>query len=182
MRIILLVAAVLFTTGIADVANACQYPTPQPFEKALASATSVFVFRLDEAQYKREDFGSGAHTSWVEGRISLIQNLYGNPVGLKKIEYDSGWCGGVNMIVGHHYLIATNASGDIIQLEPADESLYDIEGFYDPSEKKRSLRSFLVRPVIQAIYANRPLPARFPPEEIAGRTTVQAPPPPVSAD
>lgn len=158
-------------------ANACQVPVPTTFKEALTSATSVFVFRLDQAEYKRENFGPDAHTSWEEGRISLVQNLYGNPVGIKKITYYSGSCGGVNLVVGHHYLIATNASGDTIRLESADESLYDIENFYDPSNKERSLRSFLVRPVTQAIYGIKPLPDNFPPEEIAGRTTLRVPPP-----
>lgn len=179
MRINIRAIAVAFVAALAGNANACQFPTPTTFKEALTSATSVFVFRLDQAEYKRKNFGPNVHTSWVEGRISLVQNLYGNPISLKYIKYYSGWCGGVNLVVGHHYLIATSATGDTIQLELDDQSLYDIEGFYDPSDKRRSLRSFVVQPVVQAAYGKNPLPENFPPREIAGRTTLQGPPPPI---
>lgn len=171
--------AIVLATMFTDRANACQVPVPRTFKEALAPATSVFVFRLDEAKFKRENLGPVAYASWVEGRISLVQNLYGNPISLKYIKYYSGWCGGVNLVVGHHYLIATSATGDTIQLELDDQSLYDIEGFYDPSDKRRSLRSFVVQPVVQAVYGKKPLPENFPPREIAGRTTLQGPPPPI---
>ena len=144
----------------------------------MADATSVFIFRLDEAIYKSKDLGPDVQTGWSEGKIALVQNLYGNPTSFKNVIFHSTWCGEVKLVVGRHYLIATNASGDTIRLVPADASLYDIEGFYNPKDKKQSLRSFLIQPVVQAIYGTKSLPDTFPPQEIAGSTVLQPPPPP----
>jgi len=151
---------------------------PPTFRSALEVAKAVFVFRLDKAEYRRDNYGSGAYTSWVDGEIRIIQNLYGDPVQYTKVRFPTHWCGGVNLVVGHHYLIATNQAGDTIELASSDGSVLDIEGFYDPSRKERNLRSFLIRPVTQAIYGIRPLPDDYPPSLIAGRTVIQPPPPP----
>lgn len=177
MRRIVIATAVLVSI-FSGRSEACSYPEPPTFQEALSSATSVFVFRLDEARYKRISHGPAAHSAWVEGKIRLVQNLYGNPIDLRIIKYSTFWCGGVDLVVGHHYLIATNASGDTIQLAASDASLYDIEGFYYPHNKAWSLRSLFVFPVIQSIYGIKPLPKDFPPRDIAARTVIQAPPPP----
>jgi hypothetical protein len=174
-----IITALLTVALLAPTAAfGCSIPSPPPtFRSALTDATAVFVFRLDKAEYKRDNYGSGARTSWVEGRIRLIQNLYGDPVQYRRIRFPTHWCGGVNLVVGHHYLIATRQAGDTIELASSDGSILDIEGFYDPSRKGRNLRSFLIRPVTQALYGIRPLPEDYPPSLIAGRTVVQPPPP-----
>jgi len=182
MRISLPAALVALLIIVAAFrANACDVPKPPTFKESLVGAKSVFVFRLDEARYKRKALGASAYSSWVEGEITPVQNLFGNASRFRRIKFTTMWCGAVNLVVGHHYLIATNASSDTIELVSSDASLYDIEGFYDPMEKKRSLRSIFILPVIQAIYGGKPLPDNFPPRDIAERTVLQPPPPPPKA-
>ena len=168
----------LFTTFASFPALACSYPEPPTIRSVLSKASSVFIFRLDHATYKRTEFGGGAHTAWVEGSIKLIHNLYGDPTRYRSIKFSTGWCGGVNLVVGHHYLIATNELGSEIKLGLSDGTVLDIEGYYNASRKKESVRSIVVWPVFKAIYGVEPLPASFPPRFIAERTTVQPPPPP----
>ncbi|KER88066.1 hypothetical protein LMG19146_04042 [Xanthomonas arboricola pv. fragariae] len=79
-----------------------------------------------------------------------------------------------------HYLIATRATGDIIELVAEDASPFEIEDFYNP-EKTASLRSLFILPVIRAIYGVDALPAEFPPRAIAARTVLQLPLPPPPA-
>lgn len=170
--------AILFSAYPA-AAIACQYGEPPTFKSALKVATHVFVFRLDQATYKREDLGDEAYTAWVEGTIRPVQNLYGgDPARYKRIKFRTSWCGAVTLVVGHHYLIATRASGDTIELAMADESILDIEGRYNPSDKRGSLKSPLILPVIKAIYRGEELPATYPPMHILSRTVVLPPPPP----
>lgn len=169
----ILIALLIAHSGGAD---ACSPPSPPSFKDSLDNATSVFIFRLDEATYRVERHGPDVQIGWTEGKITPVQNLYGNPTGFKTIKFHSTWCGDVRLVVGRHYLIATSASGDAIQLAAADRSLYDIEGFYNPKDKKKSLRSHLVRPVVQAIYGAKPLPDNFPPYETASITVNQPPP------
>ena len=178
MRISISAALLVALVGSVGSAEACSYPEPPTFKQSLGEATSVFIFRLDQAQYKRESYGLTAYSTWTEGKITLVQNLYGDPVGFRKIKFSTSWCGGVTLVVGRHYLIATSASGETLELVSSDRSLYDIEGLYNPSDKERSLRSALVLPVIQSIYGIEPLPEDFPPREITRRTVILAPPPP----
>lgn len=157
-------------------AHACSYPEPPTFRSALKRATAVFVFRLDETRYHEE--GSTARRVWAEGKITPVQNLFGNASGYKHLTFHSTWCGGLDLVVGHHYLIATDAKGDTIPLAAADGSLLDLDGFYDPGDLKGNLRRPEILPVIQAIYGVTPLPDNYPPAWIAGRTDGTPPPPP----
>ncbi len=178
MRICISATLAFLIASFTGQAEACSYPQPPSFQESLSAATSVFIFRLDQAQYKRTNYGPTAYSSVVEGKMVLVQNLYGNPVEFRTIKFPTDFCGSVGLVVGRHYLIATNASGDTIELVRADASLYDIEGFYSPDKKERSLRSLFVLPVIQAIYGIKALPDNFPPREIAARTVAQPPLPP----
>lgn len=178
MRSTLLAVLVLFST-FPGAAIACQYGEPPTLRSALKEATNVFVFRLDQATYMREELGSGAYTAWVEGTIRPVQNLYGgDPSRYKRIKFPAIWCGAVTLVVGHHYLIATRAVGDTIELEMADESILDVEGRYNPSDKPGNLKRPLILPVIKAIYRGEELPVSFPPRDILSRTVVVPPPPP----
>ncbi|WP_355606066.1 hypothetical protein RZV17_20070 [Xanthomonas cannabis] len=86
-------------------------------------------------------------------------------------------CGAARLVVGRHYLIATNASGNTIELVAEDASLFDVEDFYNPEKKTASLRSMFILPVIRAIYGVEALPADFPPRDIADITVFHLPPP-----
>lgn len=176
-RISSTVMAVVLGIAAGQV-NACSIPAHPTFKQSLQNATSVFIFRLDQARYRREDFGLGAHTSWVEGKITLVRNLYGDPTRLVNIQFSSVLCGAVKLVVGRHYLIATPATGDTIELVGGDASLFEIEDLYNPERKTASLQSMLILPVIRAIYGVHALPEDFPPREIAARTVLQLPPPP----
>lgn len=176
------VASLLLALALLPgLAHACSYPEPPSLRSALQDATAVFVFRLDEAVYKRTELGSVAYTSWVEGRIQPIQTLHGDASRYTRIQFPTFWCGSVNLVVGHHYLIATKASGNTIELVRADGSVLDIEGFYDPRRPERNLSGVLA-PVVQAIREGKPLPDDFPSVRMKGRTVVQPPPPPGHGD
>ena len=161
-----------------NVSHACSYSEPRTFKSALQDANSVFVFQLRGAKYKRKELGNGAYFSWVEGEIFPVQNLYGNPANYRTIQFSTDWCGGVNLVVGHYYLIATSATGSRIELTRADGSLYDLGGFFSPSNTKANLKSPLIFPVVKAIYKVEALPSNFPPRWVAALTVIQPPPPP----
>jgi hypothetical protein len=176
MRATLFALPVLSLALLPVTASACSYPPPPSFSSALKGSTNAFVFRLDRAEYKRTDLGAGgAQTGWVEGKVTLIQNLHGDSSRYKNIRFSTFWCGGVNLVVGHHYLIVTNAKGDTIQLAPADGSVLDVDGLYDPNNKKRNLKLPQILPVIRAIYAGEKLPQGYLPRALAARTVVQPP-------
>lgn len=175
------IAALLFGASLSCtplMARACSYPDPPTFRSALKRATAVFVFRLDETRYRKQKVGASAHKVWSEGTITPVQNLFGDASGYRNLTFKSTWCGGLNLVVGHHYLIATNAKGDTIPLAAADGSLLDLDGLYDPDNLKSNLRGPEILPVIQAIYGTKPLPDTYPPSWIAYRTSAEPPPPP----
>jgi hypothetical protein len=158
-------------------AQACQYPPPPTFREALHAASNVFVFQLVEARYIKQPFGRVAYTDWVEGKIRPLQTLKGDANQYARIRFPTSWCGAVNLVVGHYYLIATHDTGPTMELVRADGSIIDVEGFYDPQEKRRNLRSLPIAPVIRHLYTQTPLDPSFPGPLLAGRTVLQSPPP-----
>ena len=162
--------------GVVSHTHACSFARPPTFKQSLSQAATVFIFRIDQAAYRHNTTGP-VSLSWAEAKITLVQNLYGDPTDYKNLIFHSTWCGELTLVVGRHYLIATNASGDTIELAAADGSLYEVEGFYNPADKRRSLTSPLIEPVIRAIYINDKLPDIFPPHDVAAKTVQQPPPP-----
>jgi len=114
----------------------------------------------------------------VKGIIKPLQDLKGASRGFRAIRFRTAWCGGVNLVVGHHYLIATDSTTDTIELKSGDGSILDIEGFYDSSRKQQSLRSPVLRPVVEFLRQGTQLPDGFPPDYLLGRTIALPPPPP----
>jgi hypothetical protein len=155
-------------------ALACSLPPPKPFRQSLAEAKHVFIFRLDEAVYQEPEPDRAIFTPPVKGRIRLVQTLKGNPTHIKNIGYWIGWCGGLQMSVGHHYLVATREGTDTLYLAPSDRSILDVEGLIDPQDKALTLRTSVVAHVIRAIYRKRPLPLDFPRRDLARRTVPSA--------
>lgn len=178
MRRLIAAALLACSMGLPGIATACSYPEPPTLRSALQHAHAVFVFRLDRAEHQRTDLGSGAYIARVEGDITPLQDLKGDSSGYRKIRFRTAWCGGVNLVVGHHYLIATDSTTDTIELKSSDGSILDIEGFYDPGRKEQSLTSPALRPVVEFLRHGRPLPDDFPSDYFLGRTIVVPPPPP----
>lgn len=167
------ISLILFGISVSCVtlvARACSYSDPPTFRSALKRATAVFVFRLEETRYREEKVSASTHKVWSEGTLTPVQNLFGDASGYRHLTFHSTWCGGLSLVVGHHYLIATNAKGDTIPLAAADGSLLDLDGYYDPDNLKNNLRGPEILPVIQAIYGIKPLPQAYPPSWIANRT------------
>ncbi len=165
------------TLPACQTAQACQYPPPPTFREALDAASNVFVFQLVEARYIKRPLGEVAYTDWVEGKIRPLQTLKGDANQYARIRFPTSWCGAVNLVVGHYYLVAAHDAGPTMELVPADGSLIDVEGFYDPQEKRRNLRSFVIAPVILHLCTQTPLDPSFPGPFLAGRTVLQPPPP-----
>jgi len=110
--------------------------------------------------------------------IKPLQDLKGDSSNFRTIRFRTAWCGGVNLAVGNHYLVATDSTTDAIELKSSDGSILDVEGFYDPNRKEQSLRSPVLRPVVDFLRHGTQLPEGFPSDYLIGRTIVVPPPPP----
>ena len=118
--------------------NACEYPTPPDFSKVAPTAVRIFVFRVMRLNVREQSVtGSDGHVNYFVGADAdvLVQRTFrGETSNISTIRFYNGVCGGVNLIIGHHYLIATNQTAEVIELAPADGSLGDIDPLnYDPS-------------------------------------------------
>ena len=164
--------------GFPGFASACQYPVPPTLDSALKQATSVFMFQLVRADYHRTELGSGVYMAEVEGRIRPLQDLLGDSSGYRKIVFETGWCGGVTLVVGRHYLIATNSKTDTIQLMPEDGSILDIELIYSRPYSDAELRNSPLAPIVAFLREGKPLPPDFPPAWMLEHTISLPPPPP----
>jgi hypothetical protein len=110
-------------------ANACSYPEPPSFATAIKSASNVFVFQLMAAKVMRWQDGE-VYSEWVEGSIRPVTDFKGKSMAYKTIEFSSRPCGGLNLNVGHYFLIVTNQSSEKIELRPDDQSILDITGSF----------------------------------------------------
>jgi len=178
MRKLLALLPLACLVGLPGSASACQYPVPPTLESALKQATSVFIFQLVRADYHRTELGSGAYMAEVEGRISPLQELLGDSRGYKKIVFETSWCGGVTLVVGRHYLIATNSKTDTIKLVPQDGSILDIELIYGRRYSDQELQTGALAPIVAFLREGKQLPPDFPPAWMLEHTITLPPPPP----
>ena len=117
--------------------NACEYPPPPEFARVAPTAARMFVFRVMGLKVREQsvqnDNGTTTYSIWTEADILVQKTLKGESSNITSVRFYNGYCGGVNLTIGHHYLIATNQVGEIIELAPDDKSLGDIDPLYDPT-------------------------------------------------
>ncbi len=165
--------------GLPGFASACQYPVPPTLESALKQATSVFIFQLVRADYHRTELGSGAYMAEVEGRIRPLQELLGDSRGYKKIVFETGWCGGVTLVVGRHYLIATNSKTDTIELvRPKTDRSWTSSSSMAVTIAARNCEPVHWLQPVAFLREGKPLPPDFPPAWMLEHTITLLPPPP----
>lgn len=128
MRHRLLLAVAIAASGFASAAWACVEPDTPTFRKSLDSAASVVIIRLmslslvDTAQNSRD----------LVGNLQTLRVLKGSPH-FQLLRHQAVSCGGLNLQVGHYYLVATRQSGNILHLERGDRSIVDISADYVPT-------------------------------------------------
>jgi len=117
--------------------NACEYPPPPEFAKIAPTAARILVFRVMGLKVREQlvqgEGGNATYAIWSEADILVQKTLKGESSNLSSVRFYNGYCGGVNLTIGHHYLIATNQTGETIELAPDDKSLGDIDPLYDPT-------------------------------------------------
>ena len=129
-----------------DSALACEYPPPPEFAKVAATATRIFVFRVMSLKVREQSMpgndGNTNYAIWAEADVLVQKTFRGDTGNVSTVRFYNGYCGGVNLLIGHHYLIATNQTGDGIELALDDRTLGDIDSLYDPTfSGTRSLES-----------------------------------------
>lgn len=124
-------------TFVTTSASACEYPPPPEFSKIASTSTRLFVFRVMNLKVREQstpnNTGSPNYSVWVEADVLVQKTWRGDTASISTIRFYNGACGGVNLLIGHRYAMATVQTGDVIELAPADRSLADIDAEYDPS-------------------------------------------------
>ncbi len=174
-----LVTAIMLLAGVLPLpVLACSYPEPVPFKEAIANASSIFIFRLESAEVRRQNFDDGSYDEWIEGRIRVAQTLRGDSSPFKSIHFSTRQCAGVRLDMGHYFLVVTDSDGTEIKLSPADQSIIDVTTSFNESRLDVSAHTDLLRP-IHDFLSGKPLPENFPsPYVMEYTSTVPLPPPP----
>lgn len=134
--IALIAFIMLAVSARPEAAPACTFPPPPEFAKIAPTAARIFVFRVmglkvREQSLQMDDGGENTYIG-VDADILVQKTLAGDTANITLLRFHNGACGGVNLIIGHHYLMATNQLDATIDLAPGDRSLGDIEQQYDP--------------------------------------------------
>lgn len=171
MRHRLLLAVAIAASGFAHASLACVEPDTPTLRESLDSATSVAIVRLmslglaDTSQNSRD----------LVGKLQTVRVLKGSPQ-FQLLRHRAISCGGLNLQVGHYYLVATRQSGNVLRLERGDRSIVDISSDYAPTIPVKSKpqlwqtqfadylagkslpKSFNPLPVMYPVYAFPPAP------------------------
>lgn len=136
MKALLLIVLLGFASlRPAMAAASCDFPAPPEFSKVAPAANRIFVFRVMNLRVREQpasDLGSG-YAVFVEADVLVQRTLRGDTSNITAVHFGNGACGGLNLLIGHHYLIATTQNDEVIELKPADRTLADIDVDYDPS-------------------------------------------------
>lgn len=157
MRRHLLLALAIAASGFAPASWACVEPDTPTFRKSLDSATSVAVVRLMSLELA----DTSENSRDLAGNLQLVLALKGSPQ-FQLLRHQAVSCGGLNLRVGHYYLVATRQSGNILRLERGDRSIVDVSADYAPTNPARR-KPQLWQTLFADYLAGKPLPESFDP-------------------
>jgi len=130
-RLLVFVAA--STIGSWTSTYACEYPKPPTFEKVAPTARHIFVFRvlsLKVVRYASKEERFYDELEAVEGAISVEANIKGPQAVFEAVRFKNFVCGGVELQIGHRYLVATNQTGPVLSLVAGDRTFGNIDTEY----------------------------------------------------
>jgi hypothetical protein len=134
-QIFLVAALTIATSPLAH--SACNFPSPPEFSKVATTANRIFVFRVMNLRVREQqtqaDANSSGYAFFVEADVLVNKTLRGDTTNITSIHFMNGSCGGVNLLIGHHYLIATTQTDEVIELKLGDRTLGDIDVEYEPT-------------------------------------------------
>ena len=128
MRNRLILAIVIATSGFTNPSWACVEPETPTLRTSLDSAESVVVVRLMSLGLAN----TSQNSRDLAGKLQTIRVLKGSPQ-FQLLRHQAVPCGGLNLQVGHYYLVATRQSGNVLRLQRGDRSIVDISDDYAPS-------------------------------------------------
>ena len=153
----LAIAVAIAAIGFIAPSRACVEPETPTLRASLDSATSVVVVRL--ISLGLADTSQNSHD--LAGKLQIIRALKGSPQ-FQLLRHEAVPCGGLNLQVGHYYLVATRQTGSILRLQRGDRSIVDIsEDYALTSPPKRTAQLWQTH--FSDYIAGRPLPKAFSP-------------------
>jgi len=154
---------------LSGTAFACSEPDVPTFRQSFANADNVVVFRLVSLGLtdNKEDSRN------LGGKLEPILTLKGSNE-FRYLVHDAVDCGGLNLKVGHYYLVATSQTGSVLQLVRGDKSILDVSAdfgrtyfprpsarylwHFEQALKGHPIRDGLIRELSWRIYAFPPMP------------------------
>ena len=157
MRKKLAIVVALAASGLTTPSWACVEPETPTLRDSLDSATSVVVVRLISLGLAN----TSQNSRDLAGKLQTIRVLKGSPR-FQLLRHEAVRCGGLNLQVGHYYLVATRQAGGVLRLQRGDRSIVDIsEDYALTTPPKRT--SQLWQTSFSDYIAGKPLPKTFNP-------------------
>ena len=157
MRNRLLLAIAIATSGFTSPSLACVEPKTPTFRSSLDTADTVVVVRLMSLGLAN----TSQNSRDLAGKLQTIRVLKGSPH-FQLLRHEALPCGGLNLQVGHYYLVATQQSGNVLRLQHGDQSAVDISDDYALSRPTKRT-SQLWQTHFADYLAGKPLPKSFNP-------------------
>jgi hypothetical protein len=157
MRHLLLLTVAIAASGFAHTSWACVEPDTPTLRESLDSATSVTIVRLTSLDL----VNTSQNSRDLTGKLQTVRVLKGSPQ-FRLLRHQAVSCGGLNLQVGHYYMVATRQSGNVLHLERGDRSIVDISSDYASTIPVKS-KSRLWQTQFADYLAGKPLPKSFNP-------------------
>lgn len=111
-------------------ALSCSANNPPVFSEFADNAPQVFVGKVISMRLVRGpvtfDDGHQGEAQAIESEITIEKNLRGTANHFKKMQYVNWACFGFDIRLGHLYLIATDQTGEILELDSRTVAIGDI--------------------------------------------------------
>lgn len=133
-------------TAVPALTHACTAESPSPFADALKTAKTAMVIRVEAIELRDPEVKDIVFIPELEAKVRVAETLFGPPVGLRRIQFTSSWCGGVNLEVGEYYVFLARDSSSTVFLWPSGRasSIVYLFGEYNETEGSTASRSRLL--------------------------------------
>ena len=151
-----IIAAAIIALSLSSSAFACSDPNEPSFLSSLENAENVFVFRVTSLHMI--DRRHTTKSNVIAGPIEVIKTIKGKP-SFQRVAYQDIRCGGIQLIVGHYYMVATRQSGATLAFVRGDNSVLDVSPEFDPWNRGRAVEWDLTNSLV-GFAAGKPLDER----------------------
>jgi len=142
-RVCALVFAAALLGAVMQPARGCQIAEKPPFRELVAAATSVAIVEVTAQRAETQMIGDGEY-EFVVADLRVVETLVGDRPGVRRVRYQSHWCGGHSLNIGRFYVVVLSGNEETLKIGAGSQALLGLGDEYEEGEGSDSSRSTLL--------------------------------------